>query len=97
MNLEIAPLARRDISNAARYYRAARIELGDEFLEELDQTVAKISANPLRFEQVRPGIRRCIMHHFPYGIYYRLPAANTVRIIVVRHHGRRPGFGLGRI
>jgi toxin ParE1/3/4 len=96
MNLEITPLARRDISDAARYYRAERIELGDEFLEELDQTVAKISDNPLRFEQVRPGIRRCLMHRFPYGIYFRLPDANTVRIIVVRHHGRRPGFGLRR-
>jgi hypothetical protein len=36
------------------------------------------------------------MDRFPYGIYFRMPDADTVRIIVVRHHSRRPSFGLRR-
>jgi toxin ParE1/3/4 len=90
-------LARSEVIDVAEYYSQQRPNLGEEFLGELDFYLGQIAANPLRFEQVRPGIRRCIMHRFPYGIYFRMPDANTVRIIVVRHHGRRPGFGLGRI
>jgi plasmid stabilization system protein ParE len=52
--------------------------------------------DPLQFEQVRPGIRRFLLEHFPYGIYYRLPDAGTVRISVVKHHSRRPGYGMRR-
>jgi toxin ParE1/3/4 len=96
MNLEIIPLAQRDIAEAARHYQLQRLGLDDEFLAEVDKTAALIVANPLLFEHVRPGIRRCLMDRFPYGIYYRLPDADTVRIIIVRHHRRRPGLGLRR-
>jgi plasmid stabilization system protein ParE len=50
----------------------------------------------LRFEQVRPGIRRYLLERFPYGIYYRTPNEETVQILVVKHHSRRPGFGMRR-
>ena len=90
------PAVDREIDRVARDYFAINPGLGKRFRDELNRCVNEIAANPFRFEQVRPGIRRCIMHRFPYGIYFRLPDANTVRIIVVRHHGRRPGFGLGR-
>ena len=53
-------------------------------------------ANPVAFEQVRPGIRRYLLDRFPYGIYYRMPDENAIRIIAVRHHSRRPGYGMRR-
>jgi plasmid stabilization system protein ParE len=89
-------LARNEVLEATRFYAGKRTELGAEFLAEIDAAEARIVANPLQFEQVRPGIRRCLLDRFPYGIYFRLPNANTVRIIVVRHHRRRPGLGMRR-
>ncbi|MEX0613944.1 MAG: type II toxin-antitoxin system RelE/ParE family toxin [Pirellulales bacterium] len=79
-----------------RVLRRARPELADEFLAELATAVETIVANPAAFEQIRPGVRRYLLDRFPYGVYYRMPDENTVRIIVVRHHSRRPGYGLRR-
>src|SRR5712671_5697032 len=96
MILETIPQAQRDIAEAAQYYRDRRAGLDTEFLMEVDAAVATIAGDPLRFEKVRPGIRRCFLERFPYGIYYRMPKSNSVRIIIVRHHSRRPGFGMRR-
>jgi plasmid stabilization system protein ParE len=95
-DLEIIPQAQHDIAEAARYYQQRRAGLDAEFLSKVDEVVATIARDPLRFEQIRPGIRRCFLERFPYGIYYRLPDAVTLRIIIVRHHRRRPGFGMRR-
>jgi plasmid stabilization system protein ParE len=65
MNLEIIPQAQRDIAEAAQYYRDRRAGLDVDFLEEIDAAVASIAREPLRFEQVRPGIRRCFLERFP--------------------------------
>jgi plasmid stabilization system protein ParE len=96
MNLEIIPRAQEDIAEAARYYRERQAGLDDEFLAEIEAAVKVIAANPLRFEQARPGIRRYNLARFPYGIYYRIPAADSIRIVLVRHHSRRPGYGMRR-
>jgi plasmid stabilization system protein ParE len=71
-------------------------ELADEFLDEIDHAVAAIISRPTTFEQVRQGLRRYLVNRFPYGIYYRLPDNDTVRIIIVRHHSRHPGYGTRR-
>ena len=84
MNLEIIPRAQQDIAKAATYYQERRAGLELDFLSKVDAAVATIAMDPLRFEQIRPGI------------YYRLPDADTVRVIIVRHHSRRPGFGMRR-
>lgn len=96
MNLEIIPQAQKDIAEAAKYYQERRAGLELDFLSKVDAAVSTIARDPLRFEQVRPGIRRCFLERFPYGIYYRVPDADTVRVIIVRHHSRRPGFGMRR-
>ena len=96
MKLSYHRMASKEVIDASVFYSEKRPGLGDEFLDEVDRFVGQILANPLRFEQIKPGIRRCLMDRFPYGIYFRTPDANTVRIIVVRHHSRRPELGLRR-
>lgn len=96
MNLEILPLAQRDIDEAANYYLEQRAGLDDEFLAEVDAAFKMIVTRPRQFEQVRPGMHRCLLERFPYGIYYRITDSRPVQIIVVKHHSRRPGYGLRR-
>src|SRR5688572_26907254 len=96
MILEIIPQAQVDLAEAAQYYNSQRLGLGDEFLAEFENSISRIAASPIAFEQVRPGFRRCLLNRFPYGIYYRTPDEHTVRVIIVRHHSRRPGYGIRR-
>jgi plasmid stabilization system protein ParE len=96
MKIRYHALARIEVIETANHYAAIRPELGVAFLAELDTLIETIAADPLRFEQVRSGVRRCLMDRFPYGIYYRMPDDETVRIIIVRHHSRWPGFGMRR-
>jgi plasmid stabilization system protein ParE len=96
MILRYHELAREEIIEATGYYARVRPELGVEFLAELSAAIEAILADPLSFEQVRPGIRRYLVARFPYGVYYRTPDESTVRVIAVRHHRRRPGLGMRR-
>jgi plasmid stabilization system protein ParE len=95
MKLEIIPAAEREIDKAAKYYRAQQPGLEHEFLAEIEKAVATIVENPLLFEQIKRGIRRCLVDRFPYAVCY-LPDADTVRITLVRHHSRHPGVGIRR-
>jgi toxin ParE1/3/4 len=96
MRIRYHALARIEVIDTASYYSAILPELGAGFLAELDALIDAIAKNPLGFEQVRPGIHRCLMSRFPYGIYYRVPDTEHVRIIIVRHHSRRSGLGMRR-
>ncbi len=78
MILRYHALAREEIIEATEYYAGVRPELGDEFLAELRAATDSILANPLMFEQVRPGIRRYLLDRFPYGIYYPALSQKTV-------------------
>ncbi len=96
MILRYHVLARKEVIATAKYYEFQQAGLGEEFLAELHHSIDQILANSLRYEQVCPGIRRCSMNRFPYGIYFRMPDENTVRIIAVRHHSRRSSLGMRR-
>jgi toxin ParE1/3/4 len=96
MKLEILPLAKQDIAKAAAYYRKQRDRLDEQFMAEVRAAETAIVSSPLQFEEVRPQIRRYLLDRFPYGIYYRLLDADTIQIVVVKHHSRRPGLGMRR-
>jgi plasmid stabilization system protein ParE len=96
MNLEIIPAAQQDIANTANYHRTRQPGIEHEFLAEIEKAVTTIVENPLLFEQGKHGIRPCLVNRFPYADFYRLQDAATVRITLVRHHSRHPGFGMRR-
>ena len=89
-------LARREVIDTTKYYAKLREGLGAEFRKELEVVVDLISRSPTRFEEIRPGIRRCLLKRFPFAVCYRVVSAEFVQIVVVKHHSRRPGFGLRR-
>jgi toxin ParE2 len=89
-------LAMREVVETTEHYAQLRDGLGEEFRQELDLVVSMIAKAPYQFEQIRPGMRRCLLRRFPYGVYYRLPDANVVQVVVVKHHSRKPGYGLRR-
>jgi len=63
---------------------------------EVYTAIDLILESPLRCKENKRGIRRRLVHRFPYSILFRMPDTETVRVLVIRHHRRRPSYGIGR-
>jgi plasmid stabilization system protein ParE len=68
------PLARVDIEQVYAWYEAQRAGMGDHFRDELDRVWRVLEQFPEAGPAVRGEIRRVLVHHFPYAIYYRVVA-----------------------
>jgi toxin ParE1/3/4 len=81
-----------ELIEAARFYEQKLPGLGRRFLDEFDAAVQQILSAPRRWHSVDGVRRRFLMARFPFGIYYRL-AEDELRILVLKHHCRHPGYG----
>ena len=69
-----------------RWYEECREGLGNDFGEAIARTIARIAAHPSAFQRVRGATRRAVLNRFPYAIYFRETATET---IVLAIHGRQ--------
>ena len=90
------PVARRELEEAIDYYNAESQGLGSEFREEVQRVLALLTRFPRLGQPVRGSVRRMMLSRFPYCIYYRLLAPDTLRILAVAHNRRRPEYWAGR-
>lgn len=90
------PEARTDISEAAHRYEQERPGLGERFVAELDESLARITMAPSQFRILEEGIRRCAFPHFPYAIYFSLDEPRVV-VVAVTHRRRDPNVWKRRI
>jgi len=98
MKLFIHPEASADIREEAEYYEAKQTGLGLAFLQEVDSALESIMAMPKAFPKRRKNIRVCILPRFPFSVFYRISAdEHHLEVLVVRHHARRPNYGIHRI
>jgi plasmid stabilization system protein ParE len=96
MRLEFHPLARSDISRIMDYYKeAGGPEIADEFYSELWLFLRKAVSSPEVYAIRERDIRRVNLEKFPFHFLFRI-VNDRVRILVVRHHRRRPSLGLQR-
>ena len=96
MSFELHPAAETDLEKASDYYikKAGRL-IASRFLEEFYRAAVYLAANPEIVSQAENGQRTYPLHVFPYSVVYVI-AGEKVRILVVRHHRRRPSFGTRR-
>jgi len=95
MKLIYHPLANQDVIEAATYYARESPNLATAFLDEVDAAAKRVRRNPLAFEVVGHEIRRCLLHRFPYGFYFRI-VPEYIRVLAVKHHSRNPDYGMER-
>ena len=89
--VRFTPLAEEDVGEAYAGYEAARSRLGEEFLAEVDRVVAVVGDFPESCPEVHRGLRRGLLHRFPYALYYRLVhEAELVEVRAVIHQRRHP-------
>ena len=95
MRIEYHPAVEQDVAEALRRYDPVSQRLGEEFTTELRRFIAVAAEQPGRFHLIKPGFHRANLKRFPYHFIYRkLP--DGIRVTLVRHHRRHPGFGMGR-
>lgn len=87
--------ARRELSEAVRYYNAQRVRLGEEFRDEVWETLQRIKQFPEAWHPLSVSIRRCQMIRFPYGLIYAA-SENELLIIAVAHLHRAPQYWRSR-
>ncbi len=93
--LELRPEASADIAEAFSWYEDQRPGLGPEFEDELHQTFGYIRDMPLASRLVHRGVRRALMHRFPFSVYYSV-TDDLVEIRAVLHYRRHPRTWLRR-
>ncbi len=81
--------AEADVREAALWYESKRDGLGAEFILELDALYERIARAPQQFPEIETGIRRALLHRFPYAAYF-VAGDDDLVIIAVLHQHREP-------
>jgi plasmid stabilization system protein ParE len=91
----VRPLAEADLEDAARWYEDERAGLSERFLSDVDRAIARIRERPFEFPAVSGGVRRALLHTFPYAVYFRA-SDEAVVVLAVLHLRRNPKVWRGR-
>jgi toxin ParE1/3/4 len=84
------PVAEQDILEAALWYDQREQGLGDDFLDETDAAVQRLSRDALIHRIRFSDVRRAPIHRFRfYGIYY-LIREQEVWVLAIQHGCRHP-------
>lgn len=79
-----------DISDAFDWYNAESPDLGDAFIEAVNQALFRIAEYPEAAPIIFEGrVRRLVMETFPYCAYY-IPDRSQWRVIAMMHQRRDP-------
>lgn len=93
--LVVQPQSDLDIQAAAVWYEDQRAGLGMRFLDELDVIFRRIEDNPRQFPRIDSNVRRALLRHFPYGVYF-IDDSNALAVLAVLHLHREPDMWKSR-
>jgi len=92
MTYRLHPEARRDLREAARFYREqAGGPFAQQFLAEFERAANLLVQFPNLGPMWLHGKRRSIMRRFPYSIIY-VVLPDHIQILAVAHHHRHPEY-----
>lgn len=81
--------ARQEIDDAALWYEARRVDLGVEFIAEIDRCIDLLAHCERLAPVVFEDVRRMPLRRFPYNIYYRQEATH-IAVLAIFHGKRDP-------
>lgn len=82
--------AEADVEKARAWYAREDQRLGLRFAQEFSRTVDRIAALADQFPEVGRGVRRALLHRFPYATYF-IRREDVAIVIAVLHQHQRPG------
>lgn len=96
MKVSLHPAAENDLIEAASFYELeGSAALATRFIATFKRVATLLAEQPnIGLPRTR-GRRSFPMHAFPYSVIYRA-GGHEMRILVIKHNSRRPGFGDNR-
>ena len=76
--------AEDEMTEASLFYDAASRGLGNDFLDDVQQAIDRLCEYPLAGEEVAPGLRRTLLHRFPFSVVYAVET-DVILIIAIAH------------
>ncbi len=88
--------AEEEMNEASSYYEAASNGLGFDFLADVQFGIDSLREHPYLGHAIGEGLRRTLLHRFPFSLIYSVEP-DAILVIAVAHHGRRPGYWQSRV
>lgn len=96
MRIRFLEAAQQEVDDAVAWYYEREEDLGRDFLDELDRVIRRIKSFPLASTEIEPGIRRCLLARFPYGLIYGIDE-DLIIVVAVSHLHRQPRYWIDRL
>ena len=79
--------AKTEFEDAALWYDKQRRGLGEEFVFQIEQSLASAADAPQSYPVVFGNVRRTVARRFPYSVYFRV--RSDALVVIAVFHGRR--------
>lgn len=87
--VRLRPEAGQDLVEAATWYEGNQPGLGQQFLDEANETLTSIGEQPLAYTVVYRSLRRPLLKRFPFGVFFLVNEHNVV-VVAILHGSRHP-------
>lgn len=92
VQVSLSAEAQADADAAVDWYIGeGALTAAEDFTDELDRALSLLNQFAALGESGTHNTRSLPLQGFPYSLIYRL-RGDTVRVIAVAHHSRRPGY-----
>ncbi len=78
------------------YIRKSQIA-SEQFVFEVERVISVISRMPQFYPHCFQGFRQAVLNQFPFSIVYMIQSDETIFILAVAHHKRKPGYWRKRL
>lgn len=85
------PAAAEELEAAVEWYLDRSQVVAVRFAHEIDNSIALLVADPLRWPEFHGATRRVLVQRFPYAVVYQR-VADRIEILAVAHCSRKPGY-----
>ena len=89
------PEALEEYRESALYYNVVYPALAARFVTSIEEGINQILLFPEAWQPVEEDVRRHLVEHFPFGLYYTIED-NVILIHAVMHLSRKPGYWKSR-
>lgn len=99
--IRFTPEAAEELEQAASWYDNEARGLGARFIDTFESALTLLKEDfppllPLDGEAGSRGVKRIILHRFPFSMIV-LPREQEMVIVALAHHSRKPAYWLDRV
>lgn len=83
MIVHFSAAARIELREAVEFYERQQRGLANRFLAEVETAVERIADRPETWARVSGRVRRCLVHRFPFAIFFHVDGTEIEILAVV--------------